>query len=119
MWDDTDDSGATPVAQPGSYSVYQPQLEQAAPGITKVINQQSQPGESWIDTAQRALTMLVMTNSQRQLMQINLERARQGLPPISGAQAGLSVGVEVGADTKQLLVYGGIALLAVLLLSRR
>jgi len=119
MWDDTDDSGATPVAQPGSYSVYQPQLEQAAPGITKVINQQSQPGESWIDTAQRALTMLVMTNSQRQLMQINLERARQGLPPISGAQAGLSVGVEVGRDTRQLIMIGGVALLAVLLLSRR
>lgn len=105
--------------QPSPYSVYQPVIEQTAPGMTKVINQQSQPGESWIDTAQRALTMLVMTNSQRQLMQINLERARQGLPPISAAQAGLSVGVEVGAETKQLLIYGGLALLAVLALSRR
>lgn len=105
--------------QPSPYSVYQPVIEQTAPGMTKIINQQSQPGESWIDTAQRALTMLVMTNSQRQLMQINLERARQGLPPISAAQAGLSVGVEVGADTKQLLIYGGLALLAVLALSRR
>jgi len=60
-----------------------------------------------------------MTNTQRQLMQINLERARQGLPPISAAQAGLSVGVEVGAETKQLLIFGGLALLAVLALSRR
>ncbi|NBS80050.1 hypothetical protein EBS57_09745 [bacterium] len=105
--------------QPSPYSVYQPVMEQSAPGITKVINQQSQAGESWIDTAQRALTMLVMTNTQRQLMQINLERARQGLPPISGAQAGLSVGVEVGQDTRQLLMIGGVALLAVLFLSRR
>ena len=105
--------------QPSPYSVYQPVMEQSAPGITKVINQQSQAGESWIDTAQRALTMLVMTNTQRQLMQINLERARQGLPPISAAQAGLSVGVEVGQDTRQLLIVGGIALLAVLFLSRR
>jgi len=106
-------------ADPYPYSAYQPVIEQTAPGMTKVINQQSQPGESWIDTAQRALTMLVMTNTQRQLMQINLERARQGLPPISAAQAGLSVGVEVGAETKQLLIFGGLALLAVLALSRR
>jgi len=105
--------------QPSPYSVYQPVIEQTVPGMTKVINQQSQPGESWIDTAQRALTMLVMTNTQRQLMQINLERARQGLPSISAAQAGLSVGVEVGAETKQLLIFGGLALLAVLALSRR
>jgi len=41
------------------------------------------------------------------------------LPPISASQAGLSVGVEVGADTKQLLIYGGLALLAVLLVSRK
>lgn len=105
--------------QPSPYYVYQPAIEKAAPGITKVINQQSQPGESWIDTAQRALTMLTMTQAQRQLMQINLERARQGLPPISGADAGLSVGVEVGRDTRQLIMLGGVALLAVLLLSRR
>jgi len=108
-----------PTGQASPYSIYQPVIEQTAPGMTKVINQQSQAGESWIDTAQRALTMLVMTNTQRQLMQINLERARQGLPPISGAQAGLSVGVEVGQDTRQLLIIGGVALLAVLLLSRR
>jgi hypothetical protein len=108
-----------PTGQTSPYTIFQPVMEQTAPGITKVINQQSQAGESWIDTAQRALTMLVMTNTQRQLMQINLERARQGLPPISASQAGLSVGVEVGQDTKQLLIIGGLALLAVLYLSRR
>lgn len=105
--------------QASPYYVYQPAIEKTAPGITKVINQQSQPGESWIDTTQRVLTMLTMTQAQRQLLQINLERARQGLPPISGADAGLSVGVEVGRDTRQLIMIGGVALLAVLLLSRR
>lgn len=104
--------------QPSPYSVYKPAIEKIAPGMTAVISQQSQPGESWIDTAQRALTMLIMSNTQRQLMQINLERARQGLPPITASQAGLAFGVEVGSETRQLLMYGGIALIAVLLISQ-
>jgi len=107
-----------PSGQASPYSVYKPAIDNIAPGMTQVISQQSQPGESWIDTAQRALTMIIMTNTQRQLMQINLERARQGLRPITASEAGLAVGVEVGSETRQLLMYGGIALLAVLLISQ-
>ncbi len=50
-----------------------------------------------------------------QLNQINVERARMGLPPIdTSAYTGVGVRVGLAPQTQQLLVYGGLALLAVM-----
>ncbi len=94
-------------------------LEQIAPGINTKINQTQTTGESWIDTLTKLVPALSMTVQQVQLMQLNIERARNGLPPIDIASySGMGVNVGLSPATRNLLIYGGIAVIAVLLLTR-
>ena len=48
-----------------------------------------------------------------------LERARQGLPPLQPSEYAPAINVGLSPQTRNLLIYGGIALVAVLLLRRR
>ena len=94
-------------------------LDQVAPGVVQKIAQTQVPGESWIDTLTKLVPALTMTVQQVQLMQLNIERAKNGLPPIDIASySGIGVNVGLSASTKNLLIYGGIALVAVLFLTR-
>jgi hypothetical protein len=94
-------------------------LEEVAPGIVQKIAQTQTPGESWIDTLTKLVPALTMTVQQVQLMQLNIERAKNGLPPIDIASySGVGVNVGLSPATRNLLIYGGIALVAVLLLTR-
>ena len=94
-------------------------LDQVAPGIVQKINQTQTPGESWIDTLTKLVPALTMTVQQVQLMQLNIERAKNGLPPIDIASyTGVGVNVGLSPATRNLLIYGGVALLAVFLLTR-
>jgi len=53
-----------------------------------------------------------------QLNQINVDRAKAGLQPIDVTRyTGMGVNVGLNPQTQQLVVYGGIALLAVLLIN--
>ncbi|NBP03345.1 MAG: hypothetical protein EBU90_25315 [Proteobacteria bacterium] len=95
-----------------------------APNATNIIAQNQSPGESWVDTAQKVFSALVMTEQQRQLMQLNIERAKQGLPPIDISRyTGVGVNVGLSAGTQQLVTYalvaGGVLLLLNTFLSRR
>lgn len=66
---------------------------------------------SWIDLVGKGLTAL----QTYQLNQINVERAKMGLPPIDTSQyTGVGVRVGIAPQTQQLLIYGGLALLAVM-----
>ena len=66
---------------------------------------------SWVDVIRQGLT----TVQTYQLNQINVERARMGLPPIDTSQyTGVGVRVGLSPQTQQLVIYGGLALLAVL-----
>lgn len=79
----------------------------------KVIDSDpSQSGiQSWIDLAAKGLTAVQTF----QLNQINVERAKLGLPPIDTSQyTGVGVRVGLAPQTQQLLIYGGLALMAVL-----
>lgn len=94
-------------------------LNEVAPGVVQKIAQTQVPGESWIDTLTKLVPALTMTVQQVQLMQLNIERAKSGLPPIDIASySGIGVNVGLSASTKNLLIYGGIALVAVLFLTR-
>lgn len=65
----------------------------------------------WIEMGQQALTAL----QTYQLNQINIQRAKMGLPPIDVSQySGVGVRVGIAPQTQQLLIYGGLALLAVM-----
>lgn len=66
---------------------------------------------SWIDLLSKGLTTL----QTYQLNQINVERAKMGYPPIDTSQyTGVGVRVGFAPQTQQLIIYGGLALLAVL-----
>lgn len=56
---------------------------------------------------------------QQQLFDLNIERAKRGLAPISSAQFAPTYNVGVSPQLQQILLFGGIALLAVLMLRRR
>jgi hypothetical protein len=90
-------------------------LETLAPSITQKIASQQQRDEPWWETWARIASSVIMANQQRQLMQINVERAKRGEPPLDVA-AYSSVGVQVGVsqNTQQFLTYAGAALLAFL-----
>ena len=90
-------------------------LESIAPTITQKIATQQQRDEPWWDTWARIASSVVMANQQRQLMQINVDRAKRGEPPLDIAQySGVGVNVGLSPQTQTLVTYGGIALLAFL-----
>lgn len=93
---------------------YADTLEQIAPTITAKISEQQQPGESWVDSLARLLPILAATDQQRSLLNVQVERARQGLPPLNMSQYAAGVNVGVSPDVKNLLIVGGLGMLAVL-----
>jgi len=96
-----------------------PAIETAAPGITEIANRIATEGESWISAISRAMTMVSMADYQRRLLNAQLDRARQGLPPLNASEYAPAINVGLSPQTRNLLIYGGIALVAVLLLRRR
>ncbi len=90
-----------------------------APGIVEQARALAVAGEDWISALSRAATTVLMTDAQRRLLNIQLERARAGLPPLDSSQYGLGVSVGIGADTQRMLLIGGAVLLGMFLLMRR
>lgn len=98
---------------------YDKVLNEVAPGIVQKIKETQQDGESWIDTLVKVVPALTMTAQQVQLMQLNIERAKKGLPPVDIASySGIGVNVGLSESTKNLLIYAGVALVAVFFLTR-
>jgi hypothetical protein len=89
-------------------------LESVAPNINRVIQEQSQSGSTWVDTLQRVLPALATTYQQREILQIQLERARQGLPPLDNSAFGAQVSVGLDSSTRNILMIGGAALIGLL-----
>lgn len=90
-------------------------LESIAPTISQKIASQQQADEPWWETWSRIASSIVMAKQQRDLMQINVERAKKGLPPLDmAAYTGVGVQVVLSSQTQQLVTYGGLALLAFL-----
>lgn len=105
----------------GVEGAYMNAIEEAAPGFMDQASKLATPGEDWISLIARTMSTLAMTNAQRELLQVQVDRARQGLPPLDSSQYGL--GATVGLSpatlrTLRTLLIGGI-LAAVLLFSRR
>lgn len=78
-----------------------------APGIVDYARQIAQAGETLINAISRARLTLDMTDQQRALLQVQLTRAQQGLPPIPAAPA---------PAVPTWVWVAGLALLGVLLL---
>ena len=94
-------------------------LEEIAPGITAQADQVAIAGDSTVDKILRALPTVVMADTQRRLLNIQIDRARKGLAPLDVSQYGMGVNVGLSPGTIQMIMFGGAALLGVYLLSRR
>lgn len=89
-----------------------------APDANKIIAENQSPGEPWYETAQKILTGLVMSNQQNELMRLNIERAKKGLPPVDiNAYTGVGVNVGLSQGTQQLVTYALLGVGAFLLLN--
>jgi hypothetical protein len=49
---------------------------------------------------------IVLADSQRKLLNVQMQRAQQGLPPLDSGQYGLGVSMGLSPDTQKLLLYG-------------
>jgi hypothetical protein len=92
-------------------------IETIAPGILDQARSIAAEGEDWINSVSRAMSTVAMADYQRRLLNVQLERARQGLPPLNATEYG--VGVNVGINPQTLLILGGVALVALFALRRR
>jgi hypothetical protein len=93
-------------------------FEQAGPGTVAALLAAQNPGERWTDTFAKIATNLGLGVQQYQLMNENVRRARQGLPPLDvAAYAGAGVNVGLSAGTQQLVTYAGLALIGLVLLN--
>lgn len=110
---------STPVIQASSWPApIKNVLDTAVPNFTTMANQAQKPGESIFDTALRILPNIAATKGQIDLINVNIERAKKGLPPIDlSAYSGLGVNVGLSAGTQQLVTYAGLALVGLVLLN--
>lgn len=98
---------------------FQQVLNQAAPGVTQKIAEAQKPGENWTDTWGRIASSLLMTVQQYQLINLNTERAKRGEPPLDiSSYSGVGVNIGISPSTQQLLIFGGLAVAALVLLTR-
>ena len=92
-------------------------IETIAPGLADVAQSIRVQGEDWISSVSRAMGQVAMADYQRRLLNVQLERARQGLPPLQASEYGATVNVQ--APRLNYLMFVGIAAVAFLLLRRR
>lgn len=86
-------------------------LDEIAPGIVDMTTQQAQAsGENWIDSLARLLTAVVVTEQQRDLLRVQVERARAGQPPLNVSQYAGGAQIGLSSDTKW---FAGLALAGV------
>lgn len=90
-------------------------INNTAPGLLQQADKIAVPGEDWISSVSRAITTVAMADHQRKLLDIQLDRARRGQPPLDSSQFGL--GVSVGVSPQ--IMYLGLAALVVLYLVLR
>ena len=123
VWDSTTNSWVPATSTPdvSTFQIpndFQVVFEQAGPGSVAALKAAQNTGEKWTDTFTRIATSLGLGVQQYQLMNLNVQRARQGLPPIDVAQyAGAGVNVGLNPGTQQLVTYAGLALIGLVLLN--
>lgn len=105
----------------GDTSVYAGALDAIQPGLSVTVSDAQQAGESWVDTLARVLPTLVLADNQRRVLNVQMERAAQGLPPLNTQQMGLGVNVGLSPQTIALigLALAGVVGLAYLARPRR
>jgi len=124
VFDDLSESWVSAISTPDVSTAAMPLayklvFDDAAPGLTEKIAAAQKPGENWTDTYGRIASSLLMTIQQYKLIDFNTERAKKGLPPVDIASySGVGVNIGLSSSTQQLLLFGGLAVAALLFFQR-
>jgi hypothetical protein len=90
------------------------QTDETATGAEAVASD-SFTFDSFLQTLKDLVPVYTSYQLSQDLYQLNLERVRQGLPPVDAQSVSPQVNVGLSSDMRMLLMVGGGALLAVLL----
>lgn len=86
------------------------QLDAIAPTLSTKVAEQQVQGETWYATLARTLPILTATYQQKQILDVQVERAKQGLPPLNASQ--FAAGVNVGASPELMrTILIGVAII--------
>lgn len=109
---------ASPVGIDGAY---QNAIATADKSVDSAIQTERLPGEDYITAGLRVLNTYFMADSQRKLLNVQLERAKQGLPPLDSTQYGLGVSLGLSPETQRVLMIGAgiLGAAALLFMARR
>lgn len=101
---------------------YMASVYDIAPQVRPAVEANAVPGESHFDTFLRVANAVILTDAQRRLLNVQIQRASQGLPPLDSSQYGLGVSVGVSPEITRIAWVVGLGVLGVLVatqLSRR
>jgi hypothetical protein len=98
--------------------MYLQEMAKQDPSLASVISQFADNSATYVDAISKVLNTVVLADSQRRLLNVQLQRAQQGLPPLDASQVGLGVSFGLSPDTQKILLYAGGAAVALYLLSR-
>ena len=117
-WIPGGDSSSYGSGMTGAETALADSADQIAPGIVQQAQGISLPGESLIDSLARAVSTVIMTDAQRRLLNVQIDRASKGLPPLDASQYGMGVNVGLAPSTQKAIMIGGGLVLAALLLPK-
>lgn len=89
-------------------------IETAAPGTQAAAESSGWDWQTIIANTTQFLQALVVTEQQRNIIKLNLERAKQGLSPVSASEVGMGVSVGLDEKTRTMIMIGGGVLVAAL-----
>lgn len=113
-------TGTDPAISAFDANAYLASVDQIAPGFGSVVQSQAgSAGEPWYTVAMRAMSTVVMTDYQRKLLNIQIERAKNGQAPLDMSNYGVGVSVGISPDVQKLLLIGGAAIVLVMLMKKR
>lgn len=95
---------------------YAQAVDQQIPGLSSQVAAQALPGEGFIDSLARVVSTLSLADAQRKLLNVQVQRAQQGLPPLDASQYSLGMNVGLTPTTQRALMIGGALVLAAFLL---
>jgi len=109
----------TQLSPYGESGMLQNALAAQDPALNQAIVAARVPGEDYIAAALRVAQSYIMADSQRRLLNAQLTRAQQGLPPLDSSQYGLGVSLGLSAETQKWIMYGAGGLLVAYLIFRK
>jgi len=101
-----------PVSDPGPSDIAAP--DTSSPPAPANIN----PAD-WINLLAQSVPKIIAGMNAYQLSQLQMDRARRGLPPLNAALYGPQMGVGLTPETSKMLLFGALGIGALLMLTKK